>query len=61
VLALMAQGATNAVICRQMHLSTSAVEKHASSIFAKLGLADETQVHRRVAAVVTYLQQIGRS
>jgi DNA-binding NarL/FixJ family response regulator len=61
VLALMAQGATNAAICQRMHLSTSAVEKHAGSIFAKLGLADETQVHRRVAAVVTYLQQIGRS
>ena len=37
-----------------LHLSASTIEKHVSSIFAKLGLAEEP-VHRRVAAVLAYL------
>ena len=37
-------------------LSESAVEKHVNAIFSKLGLSEEPQVHRRVAAVLTYLR-----
>jgi len=56
VLREMAQGKTNAGIERALHLSTSTVEKHVSSIFGKLGLAEEP-VHRRVAAVLAFLDQ----
>jgi len=55
VLRVMAQGNTNAGIERALHLSASTVEKHVNSIFGKLALAD-APVHRRVAAVLTYLQ-----
>lgn len=54
VLREMAQGKTNASIERDLHLSASTVEKHVSAIFAKLGLAEEP-VHRRVAAVLAFL------
>ena len=54
VLREMAQGKTNASIEQALHLSTSTVEKHVNSIFAKLGLA-EAPVHRRVAAVLAFL------
>jgi DNA-binding NarL/FixJ family response regulator/signal transduction histidine kinase len=54
VLREMAQGKTNAGIEEALHLSASTVEKHVSSIFAKLGLAEEP-VHRRVAAVLAFL------
>jgi DNA-binding NarL/FixJ family response regulator len=54
VLREMAQGKTNAGIEETLHLSASSVEKHVSSIFAKLGLAEEP-VHRRVAAVLAFL------
>jgi len=54
VLREMAQGSTNAGIEETLHLSASTVEKHVSSIFAKLGLAEEP-VHRRVAAVIAFL------
>lgn len=58
VLQEMARGRTNAGIERALHLSTSTVEKHVSSIFDKLDLAEEP-VHRRVAAVLTFLQHPG--
>ena len=54
VLREMAQGSTNAGIEETLHLSASTVEKHVSSIFTKLGLAEEP-VHRRVAAVIAFL------
>jgi len=57
VLTLMAQGKTNAGIGRDLHLSESAIEKHINAIFTKLGLDAETEIHRRVAAVVTFLHQ----
>lgn len=60
VLRLMAAGNTNVAIADQLHLSESAVEKHSGSIFAKLGLPPEPTVHRRVAAVLTYLDARGR-
>lgn len=61
VLAQMAQGRTNAGVAEQLHLSESSVEKYSTSIFLKLGLADEPQVHRRVAAVLTLLHDESRA
>ena len=61
VLAAMAQGRTNAAIADQLVLSASSIEKYATAIFAKLGLQDEPQTHRRVAAVLTYLRDAGRA
>ncbi|RAN70700.1 DNA-binding response regulator [Bacillus sp. SRB_336] len=57
VLALMAQGRTNAAIARGLVVSSGAVEKHIGSIFAKLGLHQSGTDHRRVLAVLSYLQQ----
>ena len=54
VLQAMASGAANPVIARSLHLSLSSVEKHATSIFRKLEVPEGPEVHRRVAAVVTY-------
>ncbi len=59
VLVHMASGLTNPVIAREMHLSLSSVEKHVSAIFTKLQLADEPSVHRRVAAVLAFLEARG--
>lgn len=56
VLAAMADGQSNAVIAQRLHMSVSAVEKHTSGIFAKLGLPPDAGTHRRVAAVVAYLR-----
>jgi DNA-binding NarL/FixJ family response regulator len=61
VLERMAQGRTNAAIAEQLSLSESSIEKYATSIFAKLGLSDEPQTHRRVAAVITLLRDAGRA
>jgi DNA-binding NarL/FixJ family response regulator len=59
VLREMAQGRGNAGIARALHLSESSVEKHVNAIFTKLDLASEQQVHRRVAAVLTFLRDAG--
>jgi DNA-binding NarL/FixJ family response regulator len=59
VLRAMAQGLSNAAVAQALFLSESSIEKHVSAIFAKLGLAEEPQLHRRVAAVVTYLRATG--
>ncbi len=56
VLGLMAEGRSNAGIARHLVVSDGAVEKHISSIFAKLGLATSDTEHRRVLAVLQYLQ-----
>jgi DNA-binding NarL/FixJ family response regulator len=55
VLAAMAEGRSNAAIAAHLVVSEGAVEKHVSSIFAKLGLAPSGSDHRRVLAVLTYL------
>ena len=56
VLALMAEGRSNTAISQLLVVSTRAVEKHVASIFMKLDLpADSDQHHRRVMAVVRYL------
>jgi DNA-binding NarL/FixJ family response regulator len=59
VLRAMAAGLSNAAVAETLFLSESSIEKHVSAIFAKLGLAEERQVHRRVAAVVAYLRSTG--
>lgn len=56
VLAEMAQGRTNAGIARALFTSEGAVEKHSQRIVSKLGLQDHGEVHRRVRAVLTFLQ-----
>ena len=56
VLREMAQGKNNPGIASALVLSESAVEKHVSSILSKLGRAEEEGVHRRVAAVLAFLQ-----
>jgi DNA-binding NarL/FixJ family response regulator len=56
VIALMAEGRTNAGIAAQLVVGTGAVEKHVSSIFSKLGLDDSGNDHRRVLAVLAWLR-----
>jgi DNA-binding NarL/FixJ family response regulator len=55
VLEQMAAGRSNPAIGQALFLSVSAVEKHVSAIFTKLGLVEERSSHRRVAAVLAYL------
>jgi DNA-binding NarL/FixJ family response regulator len=57
VLALMASGRGNAAIARELSITDRSVEKHSNSIFRKLGLSEELELNRRVAAVLFYLQR----
>ncbi|WP_189250603.1 response regulator [Streptosporangium pseudovulgare] len=57
VLALMAEGRTNVGIARRLWLTGRTVETHVSSILAKLGLAGSEEDHRRVLAVLLYLNR----
>jgi DNA-binding NarL/FixJ family response regulator len=56
VLALMAEGRTNASIAKQLWLTERTVETHVSAILGKLGLAPSEEGHRRVLAVLAYLR-----
>jgi DNA-binding NarL/FixJ family response regulator len=56
VLALMAEGRSNAGIASELVLTVGAVEKHVASILGKLRLPPSESDHRRVLAVITYLQ-----
>jgi DNA-binding NarL/FixJ family response regulator len=56
VLALMAEGRSNAAIAGLLTVTERAVEKHISNIFSKLGLAPSDADHRRVLAVLRYLE-----
>ena len=56
VLALIAQGRSNAAIASTLTISPGVVEKHAASIFAKLGLAPDDNDNRRVIAALRYLE-----
>jgi DNA-binding NarL/FixJ family response regulator len=57
VLAEIAQGRNNAAVAATLGLSDRAVEKHINSLFAKLGLSEEPDIHRRVKAVLLYLAE----
>ena len=56
VLALMAEGQTNQRIATSLVISSKTVERHVGHIFAKLGLAESEDHHRRVLAVLTWLR-----
>jgi DNA-binding NarL/FixJ family response regulator len=56
VLKLMAEGRSNGAIAAHLVVTEGAVEKHVSSIFSKLGLAPAEGDHRRVLAVLSYLE-----
>jgi DNA-binding NarL/FixJ family response regulator len=58
-LGLMAEGRSNAGIAEALVLTVGAVEKHMASILSKLGLAPSETDHRRVLAVLAYLQGTG--
>jgi DNA-binding NarL/FixJ family response regulator len=55
VLGHMAEGRSNAAIARQLVVTERAIEKHVTSIFSKLGLSAVEDGHRRVLAVLAYL------
>jgi DNA-binding NarL/FixJ family response regulator len=57
VLSLMAEGRSNAGIADSLVLTVGAVEKHVQSILSKLDLPQSASDHRRVLAVLAYLQQ----
>ena len=59
ILAEMATGKNNAAVAAALVLSERAVEKHINSIFSKLGLSQEPDVHRRVKAVLLFLSAQG--
>ncbi|HKN45686.1 MAG TPA: response regulator transcription factor [Propionibacteriaceae bacterium] len=56
VLALMAEGRSNAGIARRLWVTEGTVEKHVRSILTKLSLAETDDDHRRVLAVLAYLE-----
>ncbi|MEV6488446.1 response regulator transcription factor [Actinoplanes sp. NPDC051633] len=56
VLSLMAEGRSNTAIARRLVVTDGAVEKHVRNIFTKLDLPPDDEQHRRVLAVLTYLQ-----
>jgi DNA-binding NarL/FixJ family response regulator len=59
VLALMAEGRSNASIAEALVLTVGAVEKHVASILQKLRLPPSDDTHRRVLAVLAYLEETG--
>ena len=56
VLALMAEGVSNSGIARRLFITEGTVEKHVNSILSKLQLSDSENDHRRVLAVIAYLE-----
>jgi DNA-binding NarL/FixJ family response regulator len=61
VLALMAEGYSNAAVAARLFVSESAVGKHSASIFAKLGITASDETNRRVLAVLAYLNGTPRA
>jgi DNA-binding NarL/FixJ family response regulator len=60
VLALVADGLSNARVAATLGLSKKAVEKHVGEIFSRLGLHDDVEVSRRVTASLVFLREAGR-
>ena len=60
VLALMAEGLSNAAIAARLFLSDGAISKYTTTIFAKLALADDQDTNRRVRAVLAHLGADGQ-
>jgi DNA-binding NarL/FixJ family response regulator len=56
LLALIARGHSNAAICKDLYLSPKTVEAHVRNIFHKLGLTPGGAEHRRVMAVLIFLE-----
>ncbi|MFC7450476.1 LuxR C-terminal-related transcriptional regulator [Rhodococcus daqingensis] len=56
VLGLMAQGLSNGALASSLHVTERAIEKHIGNIFTKLDLPPSTGHHRRVLAVLRYLE-----
>jgi DNA-binding NarL/FixJ family response regulator len=59
VLQELATGRSNAAVAKALFMSDRAVEKHVGSVFMKLGLVHESEVNRRVMAVLAYLEATG--
>jgi DNA-binding NarL/FixJ family response regulator len=59
ILGLMAEGRTNAAICRRLGIGTKTVEARVNTIFSKLGLEPAADDNRRVLAVLAYLRETG--
>ncbi len=57
VLRLMAESSSNSAIASELSLSLGTVEKRITAIFSKLGVPEESDVNRRVAAVLIYLRE----
>jgi DNA-binding NarL/FixJ family response regulator len=57
VLELMGEGRSNRGIAEQLVVTPAAIEKHVTSIFAKLGIPQASEDHRRVLAVLTFLRR----
>jgi DNA-binding NarL/FixJ family response regulator len=58
VLSLMAEGLSNQAIGGRLFLSESAISKHTTSLFGKLGITDDDNTNRRVLAVLAYLNGV---
>jgi DNA-binding NarL/FixJ family response regulator len=58
ILALLAEGRSNIAISETLHLAVRSVEKNVTAIFTKLGLAPDSTDHRRVLAVLRYLEAV---
>ena len=61
VLELIAEGRSNKGIGERLDVSTGVVQKHVGSLFAKLGIPDSDDDHRRILAVLTFLRSLGTS
>ena len=61
VLELIAEGRSNKGIAERLGVSTGVVQKHVGSLFAKLGIPDSDDDHRRILAVLTFLRSLGAS
>ncbi len=61
VLELIAEGRSNKGVGERLDVSTGVVQKHVGSLFAKLGIPDSDDDHRRILAVLTFLRSLGAS